>query len=80
MVGQCLYIPIGWRHKAEPQGGSGGCAGGDGRPSGGGGGGGGGDGGPSVHLTMGVQLPRWVDGLEALTHTMGASLCAARQS
>eukprot|EP01051_Picozoa_sp_SAG22_P003942 SAG22_NODE_202_length_15324_cov_7.802627_4_plen_502_part_00 len=83
--GQCLYIPIGWRHKAEPTldaeaGGVGG------RGKGGGGGGGGGStstgesaGGPSVHLTMGVQLPRWADAIESLVHELGAELTWLRE-
>jgi hypothetical protein len=54
--GSVLYIPTGWRHFAEPSTATTGNPTPD--PHG-----------RSVHLTMGVQVPRWLDALEAVpTH------------
>eukprot|EP00038_Savillea_parva_P028735 m.66727 g.66727 ORF g.66727 m.66727 type:complete len:422 (+) comp8382_c0_seq1:227-1492(+) len=57
--GQILYMPAGWRHYAEP------AAPESGNPD---------PHGRSVHLTMGVQVPRWLDVLETVPHPCGASL------
>ena len=60
--GQALYIPMGWRHFATP------AAGGASKDGGGDPateqGQGEAEQGRSVHVTMGVQLPRWGDLIE----------------
>lgn len=69
-AGEMLYIPVGWRHYALPgtsdtdSGGGGGSAAEAAAPRA--------QGTNSVHLTMGVQVPRWVDALESAPHLMGA--------
>lgn len=64
MPGQVLYIPAGWRHYAEPSPRTMGNPDPHGR---------------SVHLTMGVQVPRWIDAVEAVPHEYGASTEWLRQ-
>merc|ERR1740117_72198 len=64
---QLMYIPLGWRHKAEPTSSSpssSSCAS---------------EGDTSVHITMGIQTPRWADLLEALAHASGAHSPPLRQ-
>jgi hypothetical protein len=58
-AGEALFIPLGWRHYATPVGVEG-CD-----PARG-------DTALSVHVTMGVHLPRWGDLLEGLLHQLGA--------
>lgn len=52
--GYLMYIPLGWRHKAEPMPYVVGPTSG-----------------PSIHVTMGLQTPRWVDLIEAVAHSAG---------
>lgn len=71
-AGDMLYIPLGWRHYALP-----GMSTSDDDVTGAGAGAGAGtgagsEGNNSVHLTMGVQMPRWLDALESVPHMMGA--------
>ena len=66
-AGEAVYIPLGWRHYAVPQddaeagaeeGGEGGRSLGTAERS--------------VHVTIGVQLPRWGDLMEGVLHELGA--------
>ena len=66
-AGQALYIPLGWRHYATPLS----CA----EVSSGAGH----DKAISVHVTLGVQMPRWVDLLEGLLHQIGSNSPWLRQ-
>lgn len=62
-AGQLMYIPIGWRHKAEP-------ASSEVETNK--------HKGFSIHVTMGLQVPRLVDLLEQLVHEQGSSTPSLR--